>query len=147
MSEALYSLTLLADMPLDNINIVAGLCKKHKRRILLLAPFSSDIAMTVMHISYALGMLDIHDRAYLAVIDKLLHRAEELVVSEHVANKHVYALSLCGLFYRQTLLLRWRSGLFEQNIVANLYCLHSGIEVLAVHCRYDRGISDLAKSK
>ena len=112
-AEALHALALLADEPLDNVYIMAGFCEKHKRRFIGIVPFSSDKAVTLMQVSNALCMLNVHNSAYFSLINQIFECAEEGGEAQNMANKYKNSVFFCRGGYFVTVLRRASHGLFK----------------------------------
>ena len=146
-AKALNALARLADDPLQNIQIVAGLLQDHTRAFLAVLPISANEAMTLMDISHMLCVLDAYDIADHSIVYHILQGAEEPCKSQNVANKHAHVLSLVSLRDHQTLLGRGRDRLLQQDIVSCLDRRHRRSKMISVHRGNNRRVRDLAHCK
>ena len=76
-AEAVNSRALLTDKPLENVDIVAALCKQHGRTVGFLMPVSASEAVAVVDMSNALIMVDVHDLADLTLINESFESSKE----------------------------------------------------------------------
>ena len=94
---------------------MATLGEYHRRTRLAIAPITTHVTVTVMHVAHALHVVDIHDLAHAILVNELLEQAKKRREAQHVAHDDVYALFVRRHGDTVTFLWRGGGGLFKHD--------------------------------